>query len=91
LVPELRFAVLGPVRAWRGDTELELDTPQQRAVLAGTAAGPRGRATFFRWARLVDALWGDEPPNSAVSTVRTYVSRLRHRLGTSAADGRAPR
>ena len=83
MVPELRFAVLGPVRAWRGDTELELDTPQQRAVLAVLLLA-EGRHVSV--GRLVDALWGDEPPNSAVGTVRTYVSRLRHRLGTSAAD-----
>jgi predicted ATPase/DNA-binding SARP family transcriptional activator len=83
-VPELRFAVLGPVRAWRGATELDLGSPQQRAVLAALLLA-EGRHVSV--AALVDALWGDEPPNSAVSTVRTYMSRLRHRLGTSTAGG----
>jgi predicted ATPase/DNA-binding SARP family transcriptional activator len=83
-VSELRFAVLGPLRAWRGDTELDLGTPQQRSVLAVLLLA-HGRHVSV--AGLVDALWGDEPPNSAVGTVRAYISRLRHCLGTSRAGG----
>jgi predicted ATPase/DNA-binding SARP family transcriptional activator len=79
MVSELRFAVLGPVRAWRGDTELDLGSPQQRAVLAALLLA-EGRQVSL--SALVDALWGQEPPKAAMGTVRTYVSRLRHCLET---------
>src|SRR5258708_38875855 len=84
MVSELRFAVLGPVRAWRGDTELDLGAPQARAVLDVLLLA-EGRQVSL--GALVDALGGQEPPKAAAGTGRTYVSRLRHRLGSGAAGG----
>ncbi|MFF4904061.1 BTAD domain-containing putative transcriptional regulator [Streptomyces sp. NPDC001260] len=71
---DLRFSVLGPVRAWHADRELDLGSPQQRAVLAALLLR-RGHPVSL--AELVDAVWGVEPPAAAVSVLRTYVSRLR--------------
>jgi DNA-binding SARP family transcriptional activator len=84
MVGELRFAVLGPVRAWRGHIELELGSPQQRAVLAALLLA-EGRQVSLN--TLVGALWGADVPRSAVGTVRTYVSRLRQSLGADAVRG----
>jgi DNA-binding SARP family transcriptional activator len=73
----VRFEVLGGVRAWRGNVEVELGSPQQRAILAillmrvGMPVSPD---------QLVSAIWGETPPRAAVGMVRSYVSRLRHAL-----------
>ncbi|MFF4017843.1 BTAD domain-containing putative transcriptional regulator [Streptomyces sp. NPDC001843] len=70
----LRFSVLGPVRAWRGDEPLSTGSPQQRALLAALLLREGRTATA---AELIDALWGTEPPSQALAAVRTYASRLR--------------
>lgn len=74
---ELKFSVLGPVRAWRGGTEVSLGTPQQRALLVMLllAAGRPVTADA-----IVKGLWDGDPPPAAAGTVRTYVSRLRRFL-----------
>ncbi|MEW1647185.1 BTAD domain-containing putative transcriptional regulator [Streptomyces sp. NPDC091219] len=82
--PSVRFAVLGPVRAWRGEQELDLGSPQQRAVLAALLLR-RGRAVGL--AELLDAVWGEEHPVAAVSVLRTYVSRLRKVIEPSGEAG----
>jgi DNA-binding SARP family transcriptional activator len=79
----LRFTLLGPVRAWRDGAELDLGSPQQRATLAVLLLRESALTTLDD---LLGALWGDEPPPSAVGTVRTYVSRLRQVLGRSVID-----
>ncbi|WP_432062036.1 AfsR/SARP family transcriptional regulator [Streptomyces sp. S1] len=74
----LRFGVLGPVRAWRGDAAVSTGSPQQRALLAALLL--RGGRTATA-AELIDALWGEESPSQALAAVRTYASRLRKALG----------
>ncbi|MEH6375352.1 BTAD domain-containing putative transcriptional regulator [Streptomyces sp. KLMMK] len=78
---QLRFTVLGPVRARRGGELLNTGSPQQRALLAALLL--RGGRTATA-PELVDALWGDEPPHAALAALRTYASRLRKAFGTDA-------
>ncbi|WP_214321424.1 AfsR/SARP family transcriptional regulator [Nonomuraea sediminis] len=81
MTDDLRFSLLGPIRAWRGEQELELGSPQQRLVLAALVlAGGRTVGQD----QLIDAVWGEAQPRTALSTLRTYVSRLRGVLGGSA-------
>lgn len=83
----VRFSVLGPVRAWRGEQELDLGSPQQRVVLAALLLS-RGRPVAL--GELIRAVWGEEPPAAAVSVLRTYVSRLRKVLEPGREPGRPP-
>jgi DNA-binding SARP family transcriptional activator len=76
----LRFVLLGSVEAWRGESQLDLGTPQQRAVLVFLLLR-EGRAASTE--EIADALWGERAPRSARSVVRTYISRLRIVLSAS--------
>ena len=40
--------------------------------------------------RLVDALWGESPPATAVTALHGYVSRLRRLLGAGRLETRPP-
>ncbi|MGW4399863.1 BTAD domain-containing putative transcriptional regulator [Amycolatopsis nivea] len=80
----VRIQVLGSLRAWHDGIELELGPPGRRAVL-GLLALAGGDIVARR--DLVDALWGDRPPPSAVNVVQTHVKHLRRLLE----PGRAPR
>lgn len=74
----LRFELLGRLRAWLGDTEMDLGTPQQQAVLGILLLQNGGLATTDQ---LIGAVWGENAPRAAAGMVRSYVSRLRRALG----------
>ncbi|WP_329363317.1 AfsR/SARP family transcriptional regulator [Streptomyces sp. NBC_01483] len=68
------FTVLGPVRALRESTEIDLGSPQQRAVLVTLLLRENGQASIDE---LIQAVWGTTAPRSAGQTIRTYIYRLR--------------
>ncbi|RCG25575.1 helix-turn-helix domain-containing protein [Streptomyces diacarni] len=74
----LRLTVLGPVRVWRGEQPLALGSPQQKALLAALLLRGGHTATAEE---LIDAIWGEEPPELARAALRTYASRIRKALG----------
>lgn len=70
----IEFRLLGPIEAVRNGSRLPLGGPRQRALLALLLLEP-GRP--FPADRLVEELWQGRPPGGALTTLRSYVSRLR--------------
>jgi DNA-binding SARP family transcriptional activator/DNA-binding XRE family transcriptional regulator len=75
--------ILGPMAARRDGIRLALGSPRQRAVL-GLLALHAGGGTHRD--EIIDVLWGERPPASAVTAVQGYVSRLRKLLHDPARD-----
>ncbi|MGJ5831812.1 BTAD domain-containing putative transcriptional regulator [Streptomyces ossamyceticus] len=73
----MRFEVLGPLRVCRGDEELDLGFPQQRALLALLLVRA-GRPVLA--GEIVDVLWPGRAPASAMNVVRRYAGALRRLL-----------
>jgi YVTN family beta-propeller protein len=83
----LEFRLLGPVEVVSGGSPLPLGGPKQRSLLALLllhAGEPVSRDT------LVDALWGERPPASAVTALHGYVSQLRKAIEPERSAGAAP-
>jgi len=74
----IEFRVLGSLEVVEGDRPIALGSPQQRALLAVLLLH---RGDPVSSDRLVDALWGERAPASAVKIVQGYVSNLRRVLG----------
>jgi DNA-binding SARP family transcriptional activator len=82
----VQFDVLGPFEVRAGQRLLELGSPKQRAVLAMLTLEAN---TVVSVDRLVDQLWGDEPPGRPAGSLHAYVSNLRRVLEPDRA-ARAP-
>lgn len=70
------FRILGPV-GMDNETTAAAFSPKQRAILAVLLVSGQ-RTVPVR--QLIDELWEDTPPDSAVANLRTYLSGLRGAL-----------
>lgn len=70
----LRIAVLGPVRAWRDGTPVDLGPARRQAVLAALMLR---RGTPVSHEQLLVDVWGGRPPNSGRRVLPSYVYPLR--------------
>jgi DNA-binding SARP family transcriptional activator/RecA/RadA recombinase len=73
----VQFRLLGPLEAQDGERRVELGRPKQRVLLAVLLVHANHVVSLDR---LIEELWGDEPPPQAAASVQTYVSNLRRAL-----------
>jgi DNA-binding SARP family transcriptional activator len=83
----VQFELLGPLRVVEGDRDLTPARLKQRVLLAvlllhreQVVAGPE----------LIEALWGEEPPESAQTALHGHVSALRKLIGSERIRTRPP-
>jgi DNA-binding SARP family transcriptional activator len=81
------YRLLGPLEAVVDGAVLALPGGKPRALLARLLLDA-GRVVAAD--ELVDALWGERPPESAPKLLQAHVSALRKALGADAVDTRAP-
>jgi DNA-binding SARP family transcriptional activator len=81
------YAVLGPLEVREDGRAIPIGRGKQRTLLALLVLNA-GRVVSAE--RLIDELWGDEPPATASTALQVYVSRLRKSLGGDAIATRDP-
>ena len=81
---KLEFNLLGPLEVRGEHGPVSLGTPQQRALLAVLLLNANEVVSRDR---LIDELWGEDPPETAAKLVQVYVSRLRKALQPDRAGG----
>ncbi|MBC6448110.1 tetratricopeptide repeat protein [Actinokineospora xionganensis] len=75
--PRVRVGILGPLSVDHGDRAIGVGALKQRTLLALLALRV---GTTVRHDEIVDVLWGEDPPESCLGLVHTYISRLRRAL-----------
>src|SRR5947209_13516662 len=83
----MEYGVLGPLEVRDDDQLLPLGGAKQRAVLALLLLNANEVVSVDR---LVQEVWGDAPPASALTSLQVYVSRLRRTLGAGRIETRPP-
>ena len=73
----VQFRLLGPLEAQDGGRRVELGRPKQRVLLAVLLVHANHVVSLDR---LIEELWGAEPPPQAAASLQTYVPNLRRAL-----------
>jgi YVTN family beta-propeller protein len=73
----MEYRVLGPLEVRDGERSLPLAGAKQRALLALLLVNANHVVSRDR---LIEELWGVQPPGTAVASVQVYISRLRKLL-----------
>jgi peptide/nickel transport system substrate-binding protein len=81
----MEFRLLGPFQASERGRPLEVGVGKQRALLALLLLRAGEVVSTYR---LIDALWDEDPPASALNSVHVYVSNLRKALGSGRLETR---
>jgi predicted ATPase/DNA-binding SARP family transcriptional activator len=79
----LQFRLLGPLEVAVDGEPVALGGQKQRALLATLLLEPN---RIVSGDRLIDAVWGEIPPETARNTVQVYISQLRKRLPAGALE-----
>lgn len=77
----MQLRVLGSLEVWRGDDLVDIGSSNERKVLAALLVDANAVVST---SRLIEVIWGDDPPASDRNALQTYVARLRRRLRTAA-------
>src|SRR5581483_4136189 len=81
------FRLLGPLEVLSGDELIELAGAKQRALLAMLLLDAN---RVVSTGRLIEALWEDDPPETAAKALQVHVSGLRKLLGRDRVATRGP-
>ncbi len=83
----MEFRVLGPLEVVDDGRIVPLDRRRLRALLAFLLLHANELVTSDR---LIDEVWGPDPPKTAGASLQNYVSRLRKAIGTDAIVSQPP-
>jgi DNA-binding SARP family transcriptional activator len=83
----LEFRILGPLEVADDGEPLQLSGQKQRALLALLLLDANRVVSTDR---IVDALWGEQPPRTAATSLQNFVSQLRKLLGADVVVTKPP-
>lgn len=82
--PTHSYRILGPVEVLLGDQPVRLPGPRARNLLAALLLDA-GRVVSVE--RLIDVLWDEAPPRTALTALQGVISQLRRALGAGGEAG----